>query len=676
MCGIVGIFSIEGDAVDIAAVKKSVSAVRHRGPDDEGYVFINYRDGTFRTAGGRDTPVAVQASRYPYSPVSEADSVDARSGGFNLAFGHRRLSIVDLSPAGHQPMCNADGTIWIVYNGEIYNYIELRDELKKLGYQFMTSTDTEAIISAYQEWGYDCLQRFNGMWAFAIWDGRRRELFCSRDRFGVKPFYYYWDGINFAFASEIKALLRCPFVNTGPNDEAIYQYLILGRSEDKADTFFCNIKQLEPGYNITVSEKGLQVRRYYSLNYTTELGNFDQKALLDHSSEFLELFRDAVRIRLRSDVPVGSCLSGGLDSSAIVCTVNRFLESDGYGREVIGERQKTFSACYEVGVYDERRFIDEVVRVTDVDAHYVFPSGERLWDEMNDLVWHQEEPFRSTSIYAQWNVMRLARESGVPVLLDGQGADEMLAGYHTYFNTYLAHLLYGGRFRHFLKESNSLGKIADSPIYSSFAFMLPVYNSFPARLRMLLRDNVVGRMMFGTMNTSLVNRAFVARYKEMDVARVGTNLQTVLWRSETEYGLRELLRYEDKNSMAFSVETRIPFVDYRLVEFAFSLPACYKIHDGWTKYLLRVGTEGMLPEKVRWRKDKMGFPTPETTWMRENGSRISEIFTGGDFRATDYLDRRRIVNDLGRLLGSKGVGGLSPLWKPVNLELWLRRMFP
>ena len=175
-------------------------------------------------------------------------------------------------------MCNADGTIWIVYNGEIYNYIELREELKTLGYQFITHTDTEIIIAAYQEWGYDCLQRFNGMWAFAIWDGRRRELFCSRDRFGVKPFYYYWDGINLAFASEIKALLQCPFVNTGPNDEAIYQYLVIGRSEGKDDTFFCNIKQLEPGHYLTVHERGLQVGRYYSLGYTTELGNFDQKA--------------------------------------------------------------------------------------------------------------------------------------------------------------------------------------------------------------------------------------------------------------------------------------------------------------------------------------------------------------------------------------------------------------
>jgi asparagine synthase (glutamine-hydrolysing) len=573
-------------------------------------------------------------------------------------------------------MCNADGTIWIVYNGEIYNYIELREELKTLGYQFITHTDTEIIIAAYQEWGYDCLQRFNGMWAFAIWDGRRRELFCSRDRFGVKPFYYYWDGINLAFASEIKALLQCPFVNTGPNDEAIYQYLVIGRSEGKDDTFFCNIKQLEPGHYLTVHERGLQVGRYYSLGYTTELGNFDQKALRGYGNEFLELFKDAVRIRLRSDVPVGSCLSGGLDSSAIVCTINRFLESDGYGREVIGERQKTFSACYELSAYDERRFIDEVVRVTDVDAHYVFPSGERLWEEMDELIWHQEEPFASTSIYAQWNVMRLARENGVPVLLDGQGADEMLAGYHTYFNTYLAHLLYGGRFCHFLKESNSLRRITDNPIYFSFSFMLPAYNSLPARLRTLLRDKVVGQMMIGRAGTSLVNKAFVTRHEEIDQARFETNLQTALWRSETEYGLRELLRYEDKNSMAFSVETRIPFVDYRLVEFAFSLPACYKIHNGWTKYLLRVGTEGLLPEKVRWRKDKMGFPTPETSWMRENRSRIREIFTDGDFRATDYLDRRRIVNDLERLLGSNGAGGLSPLWKPINLELWLRRMFP
>jgi asparagine synthase (glutamine-hydrolysing) len=676
MCGIVGIFNVEGNAVDLVALKKAVSAVKHRGPDDEGYVFINTRDRVFRTAGGRDTPADVKESRYSYSPVSEIDSFDVRSGSFNLAFGHRRLSIVDLSPAGHQPMCNSNGTLWIVYNGEIYNYIEVREELRSKGRSFITQSDTEVILQAYDEWGFDCLNKFNGMWAFAVWDGRRRELFCGRDRFGVKPFYYYWDGTNFAFASEIKALLQCPFVKTGPNDDAIYQYLVLGRSEGKADTFFHDIKQLEPGYFLTVNEKGLQVRRYYGLNYTTDAGNFEEKALQGYADQFLDLFKDAVRIRLRSDVPVGSCLSGGLDSSAIVCTINTLLESDGYGWEVIGERQKTFSACYELSACDERRFIQEVVSTTRVDAHYIFPTGERLWEEMDDLVWHQEEPFGSTSIYAQWNVMRLAKENGVPVLLDGQGADEMLAGYHTYFNAYLAQLLHDGQFGSFWHESNAISRITKNPVYSSFAFMLPLYNALPAGMRALLRDRIVRESLLKIHDAGLINGVFLAEHAGEDQAKAETNLQTALWRSETEYGLRELLRYEDKNSMAFSVETRTPFVDYRLVELAFSLPACYKIHDGWTKYLFRAGIEGLIPEKVRWRKDKMGFPTPEAAWMRGNGDKIRDIFAGKGFRAAAYLDQKRVLQSVDRLLGAENAGGLTALWKPLNLELWLRRMFP
>jgi len=676
MCGITGIFRIDIKFVDSVLVDRMAAVIKHRGPDDEGYVFINTLDGAFRTSGGKDTPAAVRASRYPYSPVDEIGSFDARSGCFNLAFGHRRLSIVDLSPAGHQPMCNSNGTLWIVYNGEIYNYIELREELKSRGRNFITQSDTEVILQAYEEWGRDCLSKFNGMWAFALWDSRKSELFCSRDRFGVKPFYYYWNGTDFAFASEIKALLQFPFVKTVPNDQVIYDYLVLGRSEGKEDTFFRNIKQLEPGCNLTLSEKGLRVGRYYSLPYNTELGNFDEQVLRDYADEFNGIFKDAVSIRLRSDVPVGSCLSGGLDSSAIVCIINRFLESDGYGREVIGERQKTVSACYELAACDERPFIQEVVKATDVDSHYVFPSGESFWQEIDDLVWHQEEPFGSTSIYAQWNVMRLARENGVPVLLDGQGADETLAGYHTYFNAYLAQLLYAGRLCNYRREFNAIRRITQNPVFSSFSFLLPLYNSLPSAARSWLLGSMVKGSILNIQNTGLMNDAFLAKYKGKDQTKAETNLQTALWKSETEYGLKELLRYEDKNSMAFSVETRTPFVDYHLVEFVFSLPACYKIHDGWTKYLLRISTEGLLPEKIRWRKDKLGFPTPEATWMRENGGRIREVFAGKDFRASAYLDEKRILRDLDKLLSIESADGLSALWKPLNLELWLRRMFP
>ncbi len=676
MCGITGIYNIDGQIVSSVTLQRATQVLEHRGPDDEGYVFIQTADGAFLTAGGKDTPEAVLSSKYLYSPEREIQSINSGAANFNLAFGYRRLSIVDLSPAGHQPMCNSNGRLWIVYNGEIYNHFELREELKSRGRTFVTQSDTEVVLQAYEEWGHDCLSKFNGMWAFALWDSRKRELFCSRDRFGVKPFYYYWNSTSFVFASEIKALLQVPFIKTSPNDPAIYSYLVLGRSEGKQDTFFCNIKQLEPGHQITLSDKGLQVNRYYSLAYSIEPGNFDQKALLDYADRFNEIFRDAVRIRLRSDVPVGSCLSGGLDSSAIVCTINGLLQSDGYSRKVIGERQKTLSACYKLEACDERQFIQEIIRATDVDAHYVFPSGDRFWQEIDDLIWHQEEPFGSTSIYAQWNVMRLAKENRVPVLLDGQGADEMLAGYHTYFNAFLAQLLFAGRLREYRQEFNSIRRITQNPVFSSLSFLLPLYNALPNGVRARLLTGVIKGSILNIQNTGLINNAFLTKYGVEEGSKVETNLQTALWKSETEYGLKELLRYEDKNSMAFSVETRTPFIDYRLVELVFSLPACYKIHDGWTKYLLRISTEGLLPEKIRWRSDKLGFPTPEAAWMRQNRDNIREVFAGKDFKASCYLNNRKILDNLDKQLDKGRAAELSALWKPLNLELWLRKMFP
>jgi len=236
--------------------------------------------------------------------------------------------------------------------------------------------------------------------------------------------------------------------------------------------------------------------------------------------------------------------------------------------------------------------------------------------------------------------------------------------------------LSAGRLCNYRREFNAIRRITQNPVFSSFSFLLPLYNSLPSAARSWLFGSVIKGSILNIQNTGLINDAFLAEYKGKDQPQAETNLQTALWKSETEYGLKELLRYEDKNSMAFSVETRTPFVDYRLVEFVFSLPACYKIHDGWTKYLLRISTEGLLPDKIRWRKDKLGFPTPEATWMRENGGRIREVFAGKDFRASAYLDNKRILRDLDKLLSIESADGLSALWKPLNLELWLRRMFP
>src|SRR3989475_1046549 len=400
MCAIAGLYDISGRALDLSALERMVLVQAHRGPDGEGYVLLDAR--------GQERPLAVVGRL--------ADARGTRPYRHSIGLGHRRLAIIDLSPLGHQPMTTEDGRCWVTYNGEIYNHVELREELRAKGYRFRSASDTEVLLAAYQEWNESCVTRFNGMFAFAIWDRDRRRLFCARDRMGVKPFYYSWDGARFAFASEIKGLLSAG-LRPSPNQRAVFDYLDGACLDHSEDTFFEGIRQLPPAHTLTVDTQ-VTVQRYWDLPPCGEAG----LSVRDAAERFRHLFRDAVRLRLRSDVPIGTCLSGGLDSSSIVCVANdlMFVEH-AVPRELIGERQKTFSSCFEDPAYDERQFIQPVVERTGAEAHYTFPDPKELAESVSRLVWQQDEPFGSTSIFAQWNVMRLAAQRGVKVLLDGQG---------------------------------------------------------------------------------------------------------------------------------------------------------------------------------------------------------------------------------------------------------------
>jgi asparagine synthase (glutamine-hydrolysing) len=420
MCGISGIWHLDNSrSISPSLIAQMTFTLRHRGPDDEGYLFVDTVTGHHEGRRGRDT-------------VPELQMPDVRQGSekrYDLAFGFRRLSIIDLSPAGHQPMGNADGSLWVVYNGEIYNYLELREELKARGHTFRTATDTEVILCAYEEWGEACLERFNGMWAFALWDGHRQQLFCARDRFGIKPFYYVWDGTTFAFASEIKALLQMPDITRRPNEPVIYDYLRYGHLDHSEETFFTGIKQFPPAHFLLLRPtRQFSLRRYWDLipdRRAEPLFTSDAS----YAERFYSLFEDAVRLRLRSDVPIGTCLSGGLDSSAIVCVANKLLlDENVIDPDLVGERQRTFSSCFDDRQYDERQYIQAVLALTGAEPNYTFPKGGELLDALTKLMWHQDEPFGSTSIYAQWRVMEKTAERGVKVLLDGQGGDELLAG--------------------------------------------------------------------------------------------------------------------------------------------------------------------------------------------------------------------------------------------------------
>src|SRR5213593_543995 len=641
MCAIAGLYDVSGRAIDLSALERMVRLQAHRGPDGEGYVLLD--------PSAREKPLAIKGSGTPAAAVRHA-----------LGLGHRRLAIVELSPLGHQPMATEDGRCWVTYNGEIYNYVELREELRGKGHRFRSASDTEVLLAAYREWGEACVTRFNGMFAFAIWDGDRRRLFCARDRMGVKPFYYNWDGTRFAFASEIKGLLAAG-LRPSPNQRAVFDYLDGACLDHSEDTFFEGVRQLPPAHTLTV-ETRVTVRRYWDFPTPGSSG----LSMRDAAERFRHLFRDAVRLRLRSDVPIGTCLSGGLDSSSIVCVANdlMFVEHT-VPRELVGERQKTFSSCFEDPAYDERQFIRPVVERTGAEAHYTFPDPKELADSVSQLVWRQDEPFGSTSIFAQWNVMRLAAQGGVKVLLDGQGADELLAGYHGFFGAFFADLAARKRWLGLLRELAAYRRL-HGPIPKYVVANL-ARAFLPSPLVRFVRSRVTG-------SVDWIASEFRRQWAPIPAAPslAGSHLHTMEYQLLVWSGLRALLHYEDRNSMAFGIETRLPFLDYRLVEFLYGLAPELKIRNGWTKAVLREALAGVLPDEVRWRTDKMGFVTPEDIWFRTSLREMTrDILSDARTRARGYLNVEAALQEFeAHEAGRKNIS--FTIWRWLNLELWCR----
>jgi asparagine synthase (glutamine-hydrolysing) len=516
-------------------------------------------------------------------------------------------------------MCTTDRNCWITYNGEVYNYLELRGELAALGHAFSTQSDTEVVLAAYRQWGRECLQRFNGMFAFVLFDRSRRTLFAARDRFGVKPLYYWVSPERLvAFASEIKQFTVLPGWQARINGQRAYDFLNWGVSDHTDETLFRGVFQLRGGEALEldlasddllrVSPGGrLPAYRWYELRGLPFAGT-----PADAAQEFRALLTDSVRLHLRADVPVGSCLSGGLDSSSIVCVMNELLRGQN-----ASALQRTFSACATVKRFDEREFIDDVVRQTGTDAHFVYPSLEELFPLLDRITWHQDEPFGSTSIYAQWHVFRLAAENGVRVMLDGQGADEQLAGYHGFFAARYSDLLRGLRWRRLWQEMQRAHELHGHPPSLSVKYALN--GVLPEWLRQPLR-RLAGR---SANNVPWLDMAALGAEPGDPFRKIApsgsTSVAAMSHAQLTATSLPMLLHWEDRDSMAHSVEARVPFLDYRLVEFVLGLPDDYKIAGGVTKRVLRDGMQGVLPERVRTRMDKLGFVTPEEVWLREDG---------------------------------------------------------
>jgi asparagine synthase (glutamine-hydrolysing) len=655
MCGIAGIFSPAGKPVESRLLVKMTNSLRHRGPDDEGYILAHTASANAQPFRGSDT----------ISAISHPDINDRALLGrnSNLGLGWRRLSIIDLSPTGHQPMSNADQSIWIVFNGEIYNYIELRKELAAQGFVFRTQSDTEAIIHAYSAWGKDCVHHLNGMWSFALYDALNKRLFCARDRFGIKPFYYYWDGTTFRFASEIKALLESDEIPRTANSAMVYDYLAHRLLDHTDQTFFESIVQLRPGHSLQIDLSGLRTDEYYTLEYNPELGYFDENEARRFADEFRERFTDSIRLHLRTDVTLGSCLSGGLDSSSIVCTSNKLIfGTEGVSRAIVGDRQKTFTATSTDARFSEEQYVRSVIQQTHANPFFIEPTSEGLLADLPAFVRAHDEPVISTSMYAQWNVMKLASQHNVKVLLDGQGGDELLGGYRWHFPIFHGQMLKEMRLRDLSAELRFTRDVTGLSLWNLVTpVALKVAKSLvPQALREHLRDVSA---YFGPEFAGRRSR------RPRVMLKSDFNLQRRLWEEETRLNLQPLLHYEDRNSMAFSIEARVPFIEYRLIEFVMKVPAVYKIHNGWSKHILRNAMEGLLPKDIQWRKDKMGFVTPEETWLQNLRPHFVDLIRQQAVRSARYVDMKKFIDHFDR--GSISLPS-NDIWRFLNLEFWMR----
>lgn len=578
MCGIAGIISGDTTFISQDKLKAMTNIIAHRGPDGEGHWI---------------------------SPNQQ------------VGLGHRRLSIIDLSHEADQPM-HYMSRYSIVFNGEIYNYIELRETLQQKGYTFHTQSDTEVLMAMYDQYKEKCLQMLDGMFAFVIYDAKENNAFCARDRFGEKPFFYsYKKGSYFLFGSEMKCLWAGG-IPKEINNRMLFNYLSFGYIENPqnlSETFYQNCTRLEHGYyiNISLDSVEIKIEKYYDIDWK----NIDHAISVKQASEkFHELFYTSIKRRLRSDVTVGSSLSGGLDSSLVVCVIDDLKKGT-------TQKQNTFSAVFPGFKKDERKYMDYVIAQTNVEPHFITPNDEGLIRDIEKLSWHQEEPYGSASIYAQYCVMRLAKENNVTVLLDGQGADEILAGYHHFYVPYFNELkkqsksAYANQYEHYVNihANNLINGITKKSIGDKVRDISPV----------LVRPLKKLKNTFDYYKNPVFNKDFYNQYKNEVFETPGNNFKTLneaLYNSTMKFGLQQLLRYADRNSMAHSREVRLPFLYHELIEFLFTLPATMKINEGWTKWIMRE-TFDILPKEIGWRTDKIGYEPPQQSWMENENVKHS-----------------------------------------------------
>lgn len=609
MCGIAGIWKRKGN-VFASEIIRMAELIAHRGPDDMGHVLIDTRG---------DLPMV---------HFTEADD---SSEGYDLGLANRRLSIIDLSLGGHQPMTRDGCTI--VHNGEIYNYIELRKMLSEEGHSFSSKSDTEVLLHAYLEWGIECLSRLNGMFAFAIWDDQRKVLFCARDRLGIKPFYYYINPNEFIFASEIKSILTVLQQKPDVNEGLVYDFLSMEWLDHTDETFFEGILRLPAGSCMLIGPGRTEIVKYWDLD-SPEPG---YTSLDENAEKFRELFTDSIRLQMRSDVTVGCCLSGGMDSTAVVSVA---APQSPY-------RMRTFTARFSGDSMDEWPYVQAVSSQVPIDTVSVSVEPKEFWKTLPDVLWAQEEPFVGPGIYAQWVLMRTIRSHGVPVILDGQGGDELLCGYAKYFYFALRDMFCKGQ----------VGKIAST-------LLLALLNGGAHLFDLGAAKRYLPKWLTQPTDRWL-QPEWTQKFGDRPMIHPKGDVKTQQILDIKKFSLPVLLRYEDKNSMAHSIESRVPFLDHRLVEFAVSLPTEHKLHGAQAKQVMRHGLVDIMPPEILRRRTKIGFGGSFSSWVSKLRSLFEAWLDSPGLAIDRYVQREALWSQLRN--------GNPILFRPLILDRWLER---
>ena len=622
MCGISAAIS-KNRTLRRSEISEITSAVTHRGPDGDG-VWTNEGDSEHNWIG----------------------------------IGHTRLSILDLSSASRQPFLSSDGRYALTFNGEIYNFLELRNQLEKLGYRFVTNGDTEVLMFALVEWGVDALRRLRGMFALVFVDIHKMRVLVARDEFGIKPLYRCAHNQNVYFASEIKQFATISNRRNRLNTDVSMDFLLYGLTDHRRETHFQDVEHVLPGEYILIDG----ARNFHESRVTWRKTDFEifGGSYEDACDEYRRLLLESVSIHLRADVEIGSCLSGGLDSSAIVGIASR--NSKGHL-----SRHHTFTATSEDPTIDETAFARSVVDATNSIPHFIQPNADQLWEDMRKLAWHQDEPFGSTSIYAQWQVFKAASDSGIKVMLDGQGADEQLGGYDSFIHTHLGAELRGGNFKQFATDFRSFGRAGR---VSPSSFIQYIGYSI---LNEQLVKSLGRRLGVGSQNhLGWVNSETLSCTGNRDPYRTNGKVPRTVRELSTDMVFRSnlpmLLRFEDRNSMAHGVEARVPFVDGPLMHFALSLPAKYLMSGSLTKPLLRDAAGEFMPELVRNRRDKIGFQTAEQKWFKENPERVISLVTDAIERLPTLFGNGTLQKTDRVLSGEESFNNIP--WRILSTFIW------